>query len=455
MYRNKKKRIHFIGIGGVGMSGIAEVLLREDYEITGSDVVESEATLRLKEKGATVHHKHQESNLKNVDVVVVSSAIPKNNPELLAAKKANIPVIQRAEMLGEIMRVKTGIAVAGTHGKTTTASIISAVMLDAGLDPTSIIGGKVISFDGNVHFGAGEFLIAEADESDSSFLHLPASIVVVTNIDDDHMNYFNDMDSLKTVFTEFINSIPFYGLAVLCIDDLNLKNILPRLSKPVRTYGFSSEASIQAKNIRKSYLASDFEVWENGEPLGNVHCNLPGDHIILNALASICVLREVGLSFKQIQQGFLNFKGVKRRFEVKAKKRGILLVDDYAHHPTEIKATLQAARSFWSDRIIAVFQPHRYSRIKDCYENFISSFDLVDEVHIMDIYPAGEEPIEGICAESLVKDISRHGHPNSFYIGDGENIKEKVCSRFKEGDMVITLGAGTISKTSENILQYL
>ena len=263
------------------------------------------------------------------------------------------------------------------------------------------------------------------------------------------------MAALKSLFTEFINSVPFYGLAVLCMDDPNVKSILPQLSKSVKTYGFSPEASIQARNIKKSYLASDFEVWEDEKMLGELHCNLPGDHIVLNSLASICVLREVGLSFEKIQKGFLNFKGVRRRFEVKAKKNDILLVDDYAHHPTEIKATLKAAKDFWDGRIIAVFQPHRYSRLKDCYEDFISSFDLADEIHIMDIYPAGEEPIEGIHAKSLVDDINKNAQSSSFYIGDGRDIKAKLCSRLKKGDLVITLGAGNISKTSESILQHL
>ncbi len=452
MSQMKKKRVHFVGIGGIGMSGIAEVLLSQKYEVSGSDLNDSEIIKHLARNGATVFVGHREENLGNADVVVISSAVRETNPEVVAAKKKNIPIIPRAEMLGELMRMKTGVAIAGTHGKTTTTSMVATIASSAGLDPTIIIGGKVDALGGNARLGQGEILIAEADESDKSFLCLPATIGVVTNIDNDHLDHYGDFERVKDAFVEFINKLPFYGLAALCVDDPSVRSILPRLKKPFVTYGFSPQASYQPRNLRIKGFSSQVEVWKEGKNLGEIIVNSPGEHMVLNALAATVVALELGVSFSEIQKGFEKFRGVKRRFETKGEKAGVTIVDDYAHHPTEIRATLKGIRSTWKGRIVTVFQPHRYSRTRDCYAQFVAAFDDTDQLFVTDIYSAGEEPIPGITAEMLAADIQSHGHRSAAYIGSIDSAIQTISMALKQGDLLITLGAGNVYKVGEGIL---
>lgn len=449
----KNKRVHFVGIGGIGMSGIAEVLISMGSKVSGSDLVESEITRGLATRGARVILGHNEENVDDVDVVVVSSAVRDTNPEVVAAKRKKIPIIPRAEMLGELMRLKTGVAVAGTHGKTTTTSLIATVTSNAGLDPTIIIGGRVDALGGNARLGAGDLLIAEADESDKSFLCLPATIGVVTNIDNDHLDHYGDFEKVKDAFVDFINKVPFYGRAVLCVDDPNVRSILPRLKKPFVTYGFSPQAQYQPKEVSAEGFASSFVVAMDGKNLGRVSCNLPGDHMILNTLAAVAVSRELGISMPKIEEGLKKFRGVKRRFEHKGKtKQGTLVIDDYAHHPTEIRATLKAVRANFTGRIVCLFQPHRYSRTRDCYEQFASAFDDAHVVLISDIYAAGEEPIHGITAEALANDIQGHGHRSVQYTGDLERSRVVTAQLLQPGDLLITVGAGSVYKVGEALV---
>lgn len=455
LYKSRKKKVHFIGIGGIGMSGISEILLSQGYIVSGSDLNESDITRRLASLGATIFYGHHEKNLTNADVVVVSSAIDEKNPEIQLARKNKIPIIQRAEMLAELMKMKTGIAIAGTHGKTTTTSMVATIVQNSGLDPTIIIGGKVDALGGNAKMGKGDFLVAEADESDKSFLHLPATIAVVTNIDNDHLNNYGTLNNIKDAFVDFVNRIPFYGLAVLCADDENVKSILPRLKKPFITYGFSPQADLQARDLKFANFGSTFEVWRDEKKLGQVQCNVPGKHNVLNALAAIAVGQEIGLTFEQVSAGMGQFSGVRRRFEFKGEKNNIRVFDDYGHHPTEVRATLAAARKAWQGRIVTCFQPHRYSRTQDCYEDFVRAFDDTDVLFMADIYPAGEAPIEGISAEKLSEDVRLQGHKSVEYVGDAKKAAEKIAAKLQPGDMFLTLGAGNIYATGEQLLKLL
>jgi UDP-N-acetylmuramate--alanine ligase len=455
VYKNRKRKVHFIGIGGIGMSGIAEILLSQGYTVSGSDLAESDTTRHLGSIGAKVHKGHREENLGDADVVVVSSAIDEKNPEIVLARKKKIPIIQRAEMLGELMKMKTGIAIAGTHGKTSTTSMIATLVQSNDLDPTIIIGGKVDALGGNAKLGKGDLLIAEADESDKSFLHLPAVIAIVTNIDNDHLNNYGTIANIKDHFVDFVNSIPFYGLAILCQDDENVKSILPRINKPFMTYGFSPQADLQVKNVTFKDFGTHFEVWKGDKKLGEAQCNVPGKHNVLNAVAAIASGMEIGLSFDQASKGLAQFKGVRRRFEFKGEKGGVKVVDDYGHHPTEIKATLAGARKAWSGRIVTCFQPHRYSRTQDCYDDFTRSFDESDVLFLADIYPAGEAPIEGISSEKLANDIRAQGHKSVDYIGEVKTAAEKIASKLQPGDLFLTLGAGNGYVIGEQLLKLL
>jgi UDP-N-acetylmuramate--alanine ligase len=455
VYKSRKKKVHFIGIGGIGMSGIAEILLSQGYVVSGSDIAESEITKRLASLGATIHCGHHERNLNHSDVVVVSSAIDEKNPEIQAARKNKVPIIQRAEMLGELMKMKTSIAIAGTHGKTSTTSMIATIVQSSGLDPTIIIGGRVDALGGNAKYGQGDFLVAEADESDKSFLHLPSTIAIVTNIDNDHLNNYGTIQNIKDAFVDFINRIPFYGQGILCIDDENVKSILPRLKKPYITYGFSPQANLQARNPRFVDFGSAFEVWAGEKKLGEATCNVPGKHNMLNALAAVATGMEIGLSFEQVAQGLAQFCGVRRRFELKGEKAGVKVFDDYGHHPTEIRATLNAARKAWRGRIVALFQPHRHSRTKDCYEDFVKSFDEADVVFVSDIYAAGEAPIPGISAEKLAEDIRQHGHKSVEFLGEVKGSAEKIAPKLQPGDLFLTLGAGNVFQAGEALLKAL
>jgi len=417
--------------------------------------VESDTTKHLIGLGANIAYGHAEKNLGDADVLVVSSAIDEKNPEVQAARKNKIPIIMRAEMLGELMKMKTGIAIAGTHGKTTTTSMIATVVHASGLDPTIIIGGKVDALGGNAKSGKGDFLVAEADESDKSFLHLPAAIAIVTNIDNDHLNNYGSIHNIKEAFVEFVNRIPFYGVAILCTDDDNVRSILPRLKKPFITYGFSPQADLQARNCQYIDFGSTFEVWRGENKLGELRCNVPGKHSILNSLAATATGLEIGLSFEQISKGMSQFKGVKRRFEFKGEAKGVKVVDDYGHHPTEIRATLSGARKAWAGRIVTFFQPHRYSRTQDCYDDFVKAFDDTDVLFVSDIYAAGESPIPGITSEKLAEDIRSHGHRSVEFIGDVKTAAEKLAGKMQAGDLFITLGAGNIYQAGEKLLKVL
>lgn len=455
LYKSRKKKVHFVGIGGIGMSGIAEILLSQGYRISGSDLNESDTTRRLASLGAAVHYGHAESNLGDADVVVVSSAIDEKNPEIQAARHGKVPIIPRAEMLAELMKMQTSIAVAGTHGKTSTTSMIATIVQTCGLDPTIIIGGKVDALGGNAKLGKGDFLVAEADESDKSFLLLPATIAIVTNIDNDHFNTYGDLQNIKEAFVDFVNRIPFYGMAVLCLDDENVKAILPRIKKPLVTYGFSPQADIQARNLQFQNFGSAFEVWRGDKKLGDARCNVPGKHNVLNALAALATGMEIGLTFEQVSNGLAQFRGVRRRFELKGEAKGVKVFDDYGHHPTEILATLAAARKSWAGRIVTCFQPHRYSRTQDCYQDFVRAFDDADVVFVTDIYPAGEAPIEGISSEKLAEDIRLHGHRSVEFLGEAKSAAEKIAPKLQAGDLFLTLGAGSVYAAGEQLLRIL
>lgn len=455
VYRNRKRKVHFIGIGGIGMSGIAEILISQAYTVSGSDLNESDITKRLASLGATVHYGHRESNLNSADVVVVSSAIDEKNPEIQEARKRKVPIIQRAEMLGELMKMKTGIAIAGTHGKTSTTSMIATIVQNSGLDPTIIIGGRVDALGGNAKLGKGDLLIAEADESDKSFLHLPSTIAIVTNIDNDHLNNYGTLANIKDHFADFVNAIPFYGLAILCQDDENVKSILPRINKPFITYGFSPQADLQVKNLSFADFGSKFEVWRGDKKLGEAQSNVPGKHNALNSLAAIAAGMEIGLSFEQASHGLAQFKGVRRRFELKGEKGGVKIFDDYGHHPTEIRATLAAARKAWSGRIVTFFQPHRYSRTQDCYDDFVRCFDESDVLYVADIYPAGETPIEGISSDKLSNDIRQQGHKSVEFVGEVKSAAQKIAPNLQPGDLFLSLGAGNGYVVGEQLLKIL
>lgn len=451
-FEQKNVKVHFVGIGGIGMSGIAEVLLAEGYRVSGSDINKSETTERLTDLGANIVYRHEQENVKDTDVVVVSSAVRESNPEIEAAKQAKIPIIPRAEMLGELMKGRMGIAIAGTHGKTTTTSMVATMLVETKFDPTIIIGGRLNALGSNAKLGKGNVLVAEADESDKSFLHIPSTLAVVTNIDNDHLNNYIDMNALCDAFVEFINKIPFYGKAVVCVDDDNIRSIMPRINKPYITYGFSPQADLQAREVTYKNFGAEYEVFQQQKKLGKIQCNLPGDHNILNSLAAVAVGLNMNVAFSDIQRGLASFQGVRRRFELKGEKNGITVVDDYAHHPTEIEAALQAARKFWKGRVIALFQPHRYSRTKDCYNDFVRSFDNADVLYVSSIYAAGEDPIKGITGEKLAHDIHLHGHRQVEYAGSLDEAVQKILPNLQKDDLFITLGAGNVYQAGEKIL---
>lgn len=444
-----------MGIGGIGMSGIAEVLINLGYKVTGSDIRESDTTKRLSSLGAAIHYGHTKKNLDASDVVVISSAVRPDNPEVEAAHEKLIPVIPRAEMLAELMRLKYGIAVAGSHGKTTTTSMIATVLAHGGMDPTIVIGGKLNSLGTNAKLGQGEFMVAEADESDGSFLKLSPTISVITNIDPEHLDHYGSMDRLTEAFHQFADKIPFYGISVLCLDHPNVQALIPNMKKRYATYGLTAQADFQAREIEYAGLKTHYTAFHKGKMLGKVTLRMPGLHNVYNSLAAIAVASELDMPFSTIKEGMASFSGVQRRFQVKGEAGGVTVVDDYGHHPEEIKATLSAARSAWDRRVIAVFQPHRYTRTRDLFADFLKAFYQADTLVLTDIYPAGEDPIPGIRAESLYEGIKEYGHRDVHFIPDKEHIASKLLDIVRDGDLVITLGAGDIWKAGEELLDRL
>lgn len=437
------------------MSGIAEVLINLGYKVSGSDMKESDTTRRLTSLGAVIHYGHTARNLDAADVVVISSAVRADNPEVEAAHQKLIPVIPRAEMLAELMRLKYGIAVAGSHGKTTTTSMIGTVLAHGGMDPTMVVGGKLNSLGTNAKLGQGDFMVAEADESDGSFLKLSPTISVITNIDAEHLDHYGNMESLMEAFHQFANKIPFYGLSVLCLDHLNVQALIPKMKKRYATYGLTAQADFQARDIEFDSLKTHYTAVHKGKKLGKITLSMPGLHNVYNSLAAITVAVELDMEFSTIKEGLASFSGVQRRFQIKGESGGVTVVDDYGHHPEEIKATLSAARNAWDRRVVAVFQPHRYTRTRDLFNDFLKAFYQADVVVLTDIYAAGEEPIEGVKAENLYEGIKEHGHKNVVLIHDKERIASELLNIVKEGDMVITLGAGDIWKSGEELLDRL
>jgi len=449
------KKIHFVGIGGIGMSGIAEVLLNMGYSVTGSDLKRTDTVERLERLGAKIHIDHTGENIGNADVVVTSSAISKNNPEVLAAKSQKIPVIPRAEMLAELMRLKYGIAVAGSHGKTTTTSMISTVLGFGGFDPTIVVGGKVKTLGTNAHLGNGNFMVVEADESDGSFLMLSPVIAVVTNIDREHLDYYGDILHLKDAFLNFLNKVPFYGLAVLCADCPRVRSIIPNFRKRFITYGFSPQADFRAEDVTVCGFETNFRVLFKDSFLGDVRLNVAGRHNAENALASFAVGMELGMSFDRIRDGLAEFKGIDRRLQVKGEGKGVVVIDDYGHHPEEIRVTLKALRESFSKRLVVIFQPHRYTRTHLLFNDFVSVLKGTDVLFILDIYPAGESPIEGVASEKLAEAIKNAGHESVFYINRMDDVTPRVFNILRPGDLVLTLGAGNVWTLAEKIVKEI
>ena len=447
----RMRRIHFVGIGGAGMSGIAEVMLNLGYEVSGSDQRESGVTLRLARVGARISLGHAAENVRDVDAVVISSAVKESNPEVAAARELRIPVVPRAEMLAEIMRFHYGIAVAGTHGKTTTTSLVTSVLAEAGLDPTFVIGGRLNSAGANARLGEGEYLVAEADESDASFLYLQPMLAVVTNIDADHMTtYGGDFNRLRGTFLEFLHHLPFYGMAVLCVDDDEVRGLLPEISRPITTYGFSEEADVRATEIRQEGLKTHFKVHAEAfaAPL-QITLNLPGRHNVLNALAAIAVALELNVYSDSISRALGRFEGIGRRFQTRGdclvEGKRVMLVDDYAHHPSEIAATLRAVRDGWPERrLVLAFQPHRYTRTQEQFDDFVRVLSTVDLLVLSEVYAAGEDPIQGATGRDLSRAIRTRGQVDPVFLEPVEELPALLKGLLMDGDIVLTLGAGSI-----------
>lgn len=455
MYQ-KKYHIHFVGIGGIGMSGIAELLLNLDYKVSGSDLRRSDITDRLKKLGGIVFEGHDADQISGADVVVISSAVDETNPEVMAALENAVPVIPRAEMLAELMRLKYSIAVAGAHGKTTTTSLVASVLATGGLDPTVVIGGKLKSIGSNAVLGEGDYIVAEADESDGSFLKYSPAIAVVTNIDREHLDFYKDLDEIKKVFLTFLDRIPFYGQAVLCLDNEAVQDLIPQLRKRFTTYGLSTQADLQACEISTQGLTSRFKVVHHGQTLGNLMLNMPGKHNVYNALAAIAVGLELGISFKKIKTALEKVEGVQRRLEIKGEAKGVTVLDDYGHHPTEIKTTLEALSSAWSGRRkVVVFQPHRYSRTEALFDEFTRSFYRSDLLVVLPIYAANEQPIADVDSVRLCQSIQAHGHKKVTYMPDAVAAVKHLAEIATPGDVVLTLGAGNVYQVGEQLLERL
>jgi UDP-N-acetylmuramate--alanine ligase len=450
------QHIHFVGIGGIGMSGIAEILLTLGYRVSGSDQKRNETIERLERLGAKIFIGHAATNVEGVHVLVYSSAVSRDNIEVQTARQGQIPTIPRAEMLAELMRLKYGIAVAGTHGKTTTTSMVGAVLAEGRFDPTIVVGGRVTSLGSNARLGQGEYLVAEADESDGSFLKLAPTIAVVTTIDAEHLDHYGSLEAVREAFLTFVNKVPFYGAVVLCLDQPNIQMLIPRIEKRIIPYGLESGAELVARRLTLSGMTSRFDVYHRGAPLGECTLRIPGRHNILNALAAIGVGLDLEIPFPTIHKALAGFAGVQRRFQIRGTAGRVTVVDDYGHHPAEVRATLAAAKAGFDSRVVTVFQPHRYSRTQHLRQEFLTAFNQADVLIVMDIYPAGEAPIPGVSAADLADGIRAHGHRNVIYLGsDRMRIVDYVCEISRPGDLVLTLGAGDVSQLGSDILRRL
>src|SRR5881296_3289504 len=445
------KHVHFVGIGGIGMSGIAEVLLNLGYRVTGSDVRVTAITERLERLGATIYPRHDAQNVTGAHVVVTSSAVRPDNAEIREAERRKIPVIPRAEMLAELARLKYSIAVAGTHGKTTTTSMIATILDRAGFDPTVVVGGLLNTIGSNAKLGKGDFIVLEADESDRSFLLLSPTIAVVTNIEADHLDHYRDLEDIQAAFLTFINKVPFYGAAILCLDEPAVQSLIPQIKRRIVTYGTAAPADVSITDVNIEGLGSSYVLRFNGSKQ-KFRLNVPGMHNILNATGAFAAAREMGVEPNIVAAALETFQGVERRFQVKSHD-GITIIDDYAHHPTEIRATLGAAKAANFQRIFAVFQPHRYSRTFHLFDDFARAFNLADAVLILDIYPAGENPIEGVTTPALIEKIKSFGHKNAMYAPNFETIESYISTNAKEGDAVLVMGAGSVTKLSDALSQ--
>jgi UDP-N-acetylmuramate--alanine ligase len=448
------RKLHFVGIGGIGMSGIAEILNAEGFAVTGSDRAASENTERLQSLGITVLIGHDATNLAaDVDALVYSSAVGSDNPEVAEAHRRKIPVIRRAEMLAEVMRLKYGIGIAGTHGKTTTTSMVSLVLMEGGIDPTVIVGGRLRGLAGsNARLGRGEFIVVEADEFDRSFLSITPTIAVLTTLETDHLDCYRDLDDIKSAFIQFAGKVPFYGFVVLCLDEPSLQDIMPKIKKKIVTYGLNGQADLQAVDIVHRQNMTKFTVLRDGKELGEIELQIPGDHNVQNALAATAVGLELQVPFSKVKAGIEKFTGVFRRWEVKAEIDGITVIDDYAHHPTEIRATLAGAKAGWRRRTVCVFQPHLYSRTRDFYDEFGRAFFNADVLIVTDVYPAREEPIQGVTGELIANAAKEFGHKQVHYVPEKKDVPGFLMTITRPGDMVITMGAGDIWKFGEQFI---
>jgi len=446
MFRGRVRKVHFVGVGGIGMSGLAEILRNLDFEVSGSDLREGENTHALVALGVRIDVGHRAENVAGADVVVYSSAIRPENPELVTALAAGIPVIGRAEMLAELMRVKYGVAIAGSHGKTTTTSLVATVLRAAGLDPTVVVGGRMASFGSNAKLGTGDLLVAEADESDGSFLRLTPTIAVVTNIDPEHLDFYGTHERLKQSFLEFVEKVPFYGLAVLCLDHPHVQELLPKVRRRHVTYGLSQQAEYSARNVRGEGISTVFEAFRRGRSLGEFRVKMPGQHNAQNTLACIAVADELEVPLDVMKEALATFHGVERRFTVVGEPGGIALVDDYGHHPAEVRATLAAARRAYPGRVLVAFQPHRYTRTKALFQDFAQAFNDADEVLFADVYPAGEAPIAGADSAHLAEAARLHGHHAARHVANRDELVRSLAELAEPGDVVIALGAGDINK---------
>jgi UDP-N-acetylmuramate--alanine ligase len=455
VFLGRTRRVHFVGVGGIGMSGIAEVLLNLGFEVSGSDLRASDITARLQELGAAIWTGHDGAHVAGADVVVYSSAVTGSNPEVAEARRQGIPTIPRGEMLAELMRLKYAVTVGGAHGKTSTTSLVASVMAQGGLDPTVIVGGKVRALSSNARLGGSRYVVAEADESDGQFVNLPSSVAVITNIDLEHLDFYPTLEAIEGAFLEYANRVPFYGAVILCADDARVAAIMPRIRRRKVTYSLGGEADVVGHVVERGAGWTRFSVKNGSSDLGEIKLSIPGDHYARNALAAVAVGLWLDIPFEQIRAGLEQWQGVGRRFEVKGEARGVIVVDDYGHHPTEIAATIQAARSSYKRRVFVLFQPHRYSRTQSVADEFAGCFDGAHKVYVTDSYPAGEKPIEGIDAHTIIDRVVGHGGVDVEYAPDFDDMVARVASEAHSGDIVITMGAGDITRVGERVLSAL